>query len=48
MDEFKVTWRFAWSLYWKMLLMYLGMAFVAWIIIAIEAMVIGGSICPYP
>ena len=45
--EVKVTWRFAWALYWRMLLMGLGIAFVAWIIIAIVAMVIDGTVCPY-
>jgi len=41
--EVKVTWRFAWALYWRMLLMGLGIAFVAWIIMLIVATVIGGS-----
>jgi len=46
MDEIKVTWRFAWALYWRMLLMGLGIAFVVWLILLIVAMVIGGNICP--
>lgn len=44
--EVKVTWRFAWSLYWRMLLMGLGIACAAWIIILIVATVIGGAFCP--
>jgi hypothetical protein len=44
--EVKVTWRFAWALYWRMLLMGLGIACVVWAIIAIVAMVIGGTFCP--
>ncbi len=44
--EVKVTWRFAWALFWRMLLMYLGIAFVVWLIIVIVVMVIGGTFCP--
>ncbi len=45
--EVKVTWRFAWALYWRMLLMGLGIAFVAWLILLIVATVIGGAfLCP--
>jgi hypothetical protein len=45
--EVKVTWRFAWALYWRMLLMGLGISVVIWLIMLIVATVIGGNICPY-
>jgi len=45
--EVKVTWRFAWALYWRMLLMGLGIAVVIWLIMLIVTTVIGGNICPY-
>jgi hypothetical protein len=45
--EVKVTWRFAWALFWRMLLMYLGIAVVIWLIMLIVATVIGGTFCPY-
>jgi hypothetical protein len=47
MDEIKVTWRFAWSLYWRMLLMGLGIAFLVWVIMLIVVTVIGGAFCPF-
>ena len=45
--EVKVTWHFAWALFWRMLLMYMGIAFVVWLIIAIVVMVIDRTFCPY-
>jgi len=45
--EVKVTWRFAWALYWRMLLMGLGIAVVIWLIILVVFMTLGGPICPY-
>jgi hypothetical protein len=45
--EVKVTWRFAWSLYWRMLLMGLGIGLIAWLIMLIAFMIVGGPICPY-
>ncbi len=44
--EVKVTWRFAWALYWRTLLMGLGIAFVIWLIMLIVVMIVGGPICP--
>ncbi len=45
--EVKVTWRLAWALYWRMLLMGLGIAFVIWLITLIVLMVIGETFfCP--
>jgi len=33
MEEIKVTWRFAWGLYWRTLIIGLGMTAVIWIIL---------------
>ena len=46
--EVKVTWRFAWALYWRMLLMGLGIACIVWIIGFIVITVTGGAaFCPF-
>jgi len=45
--EVKVTWHFAWALYWRMLLMGLGIALVIWVIMLIVFTTLGGPICPY-
>jgi hypothetical protein len=45
--EVRVTWRFAWSLFWRMLLMGLGIACIVWAIMLIVFMIAGGPICPY-
>jgi len=49
--EVKATWRFAWALYWRMLLMGMGIAFVVWVITLIVVSVIDGgfrgAFCPF-
>ena len=45
--EVKVTWRFAWALFWRIFLMTLGIYVVIWIIGLIVMAAIGGDFCPY-
>jgi hypothetical protein len=33
--EIKVTWRLAWSLWWRMMLISLGIWFIIWLIMVI-------------
>jgi len=44
--EVKVTWRFAWALFWRMFLMSLGIYAVIWLIAVIVFMVMGAPLCP--
>ena len=35
MDEIKVTWGFAWALWWRFMLISLGVWFIIWLILFI-------------
>jgi len=42
MDEIKVTWRFAWSLWWRMMLITLGI----YAVIGIITFIVGAALFP--
>jgi len=44
MEEIKVTWRLAWGLYWRMLLIGLGMSLVIWLVMFI---LLGAALLPF-
>ena len=47
MEEVKVTWRLAWGLWWRMVLISLGVYAVIAIILLIIALIAGVAFLPY-
>jgi len=47
MEEVNVTWRFAWSLWWRMMLITLGLYSVIGIIAFIIALIVGVALVPF-
>ncbi len=43
MDEIKVTWGFAWALWWRFMLISLGVWFIVWLIMVIVALALGAA-----
>jgi len=45
--EVKPTWGLAWGLFWRMLLIYLGLSFIVWLILFIVCMALSTTITPW-
>jgi hypothetical protein len=47
MNEVKVTWRLVWAIWWRFMLISLGVWFLVWLIMIIVAFSLGTAFMPW-